>query len=585
MKETLISPVAALISPQDRIYWVYLFSSILIAVALHILEKRSRFSPKDFFRYCFPAKVVFNRSAVLDYIYYPVNRILFGLLYAPAISVIYPAASGLTKAQLHTLLGGISENLSHIQHWELAYTLANVVAIDLALFIAHFLQHRSAFLWQFHKIHHSAEALTPLTVYRMHPVDDLLALGMSSMFAGITNGIFVHLAGHEIAITTVLHINVITFLFYLLGYNLRHSHIWVTYGQAISHIFISPAQHQIHHSFEARHIDKNYGFLFAFWDWVCGSLYIPQNREVLKLGLTRNEHEKYSSVWRLYFLPLRWGMKNRRFTTLTLAALLSFSATYSVGMTLIDPGPDEVFLERLTSAEVHKKLERGYQSVIIPTGGVEQNGPHLPLGKHNFVVNYTAEQVARQVGKTLVAPVISYVPEGSYDPPEGHMRFAGTISLPPAVFEEILEHAARSLKAHGFKLICFLGDSGGNQESQKIIAAKLNKEWGKEGVRVLHVASYYSANGQMEWLMSNKETAETIGTHAGIRDTSEMLFVKPDTVRQEYVKEATPRSGPDVSGDYTKATSETGKKMLELKVNAAVREIKAYLNNEQSYAF
>src|SRR5215510_5493973 len=125
--------------------------------------------------------------------------------------------------------------------------------------------------------------------------------------------------------------------------------------------------------------------------------------------------------------------------------------------------PDTVFLERLTWTEVRDAMAAGKTTIIVPTGGTEQNGPHMAIGKHNVRVAANAETIARRLGNALVAPVMAYVPEGAIDPPTGHMRFPGTISLPDPIFRQVLEYAARSLKQHGFRNIVFLGDSDGNQ--------------------------------------------------------------------------------------------------------------------------
>ena len=113
-----------------------------------------------------------------------------------------------------------------------------------------------------------------------------------------------------------------------------------------------------------------------------------------------------------------------------------------------------------------------------------------------------------------MALVISYVPEGDIDPPTQHMLYAGTISIPERIFEAVLEHAARSLRAHGFTLICLLGDSGGNQKSQHRVAEKLNREWRDSGVRVLHVGDYYGKNGQVDWLKDRGGSDRSIGSDA-----------------------------------------------------------------------
>src|SRR4030095_2201250 len=106
--------------------------------------------------------------------------------------------------------------------------------------------------------------------------------------------------------------------------------------------------------------------------------------------------------------------------------------------------PDTVFMEELTWTEVRDAIKAGKTTIIFPTGGTEQNGPHMVLGKHNFIVKHSAEQIARRLGNALVAPVLAYVPEGNIDPPTGHMQYPGTITLPDEFFIKVAEYAARS---------------------------------------------------------------------------------------------------------------------------------------------
>jgi creatinine amidohydrolase len=133
--------------------------------------------------------------------------------------------------------------------------------------------------------------------------------------------------------------------------------------------------------------------------------------------------------------------------------------------------PDTVFIEKLTWEEVRDAIAAGKTTIIVPTGGTEQNGPHMALGKHNVRIAANAENIARRLGNALVAPVVAYTPEGGIDPPTGHMRFPGTISIPDPVFRQVLEYIARSLKQHGFRDVVFIGDSGPNQAGQIAVAA------------------------------------------------------------------------------------------------------------------
>src|SRR6266498_3142080 len=118
--------------------------------------------------------------------------------------------------------------------------------------------------------------------------------------------------------------------------------------------------------------------------------------------------------------------------------------------------PDTVFLEELTWTELRDLIRSGKTTIILPTGGTEQNGPHMALGKHNVRVKALAEKIARGLGNALVAPVLAYVPEGGIAPPTGHMRFPGTITPPDEVFQKVLESAARSVGLHGFRDVVLL---------------------------------------------------------------------------------------------------------------------------------
>ncbi len=263
---------------------------------------------------------------------------------------------------------------------------------------------------------------------------------------------------------------------------------------------------------------------------------------------------------------------------LALVLLLAFGvAVFALAIPIRTTLPDTVHLEELTWVEVDEAIRQGMRTIIVPTGGVEQNGPHMVLGKHNYIVRHAAERIARDLGDALVAPVVTFVPEGSVDPPSGHMYFAGTISVPDTVFANILEFTARSLRAHGFKTICFLGDSNGNQKMQEQVAMRLNTEWEEDGVRVVHLGDYYAANGQVDWLLTQEETQASIGSHAGIRDTSELLAVFPAGIRRDMIA---PRGGhllrpTGVNGDPTRASAERGEKLLALKIKAALHQIRA----------
>lgn len=243
--------------------------------------------------------------------------------------------------------------------------------------------------------------------------------------------------------------------------------------------------------------------------------------------------------------------------------------------------PNTVFLEELTWPEVRDALQGGKTTIIFPTGGTEQNGPHMALGKHNVIVKYAAERIARQLGNALVAPVLAYVPEGELTP-TGHMRFPGTITLPSAYFMKVTEFAARSFKLHGFKDIVLLGDSGGNQAGLRAVAETLNQEWAHSDVRVHFVADYYTSgyatSGDFaNWLRSQGETPADIGQHAGILDTSQLLAIAPGLIRSDKLAAAGTNETTGVSGNPKRASVAYGRKGLELRISAAVAQIRHLL--------
>jgi creatinine amidohydrolase len=238
--------------------------------------------------------------------------------------------------------------------------------------------------------------------------------------------------------------------------------------------------------------------------------------------------------------------------------------------------PNSVFLEELTWPEVRDAIRAGKTTVIIPTGGTEQNGPHMVLGKHNVRVKFAAGEIAKRLGNALVAPVMAYVPEGEIDPPTGHMRMAGTITLPPEHFAKVVEFAARSLRAHGFIDIALLGDSGPNQPPMKAVSEMLNKEWASTPGRVHHLNLYYEAatTGFRDWLVSQGEKDAAGGNHADIGDTSLMLAVDPAGVRRNKLAPGKTGDGTGVNGNPTRASAEYGKKGLELTIDAALKQLR-----------
>ncbi len=236
-----------------------------------------------------------------------------------------------------------------------------------------------------------------------------------------------------------------------------------------------------------------------------------------------------------------------------------------------------VYLEDLTSPELAHRIAAGATVALVPIGGTEQNGPHMTLGKHNVRVRILAGRIAARLGDAIVAPVIAYVPEGSIRPPAGHMRWSGTISVPDAAFDAILEGAARSLKQHGFRYVFFVGDHGGYQKSEARVAERLQREWRSDpSCRVEALAVYYDVaqDPYADELMRRGYGRAEIGTHAGLADTSLALAVDPSLVRAEVLADPATRY-PGVAGDPRRAGAALGEIGVAQIVRSSVAAIRA----------
>jgi creatinine amidohydrolase/Fe(II)-dependent formamide hydrolase-like protein len=246
------------------------------------------------------------------------------------------------------------------------------------------------------------------------------------------------------------------------------------------------------------------------------------------------------------------------------------------GPTLDEPRPidavDSLWIEDLTWMEVRDAIRAGKTTVIVASGGIEQNGPYLVTGKHNVVLRGAAEAIAQKLGNALVAPILKLVPEGDFDPPSGHMRYPGTIGLSEETFKAVLRDVASSLKVSGFRHIVFLGDSGGNQRGMKAVAEELTARWG--GKPSVHfIAEFYDYPGLMKWLEEQGYPQVDQGIHDDFGITSIMASVDPESVRYQ---QRVPKGLDSINGvklTPIEKTQEVGRAAIEWRANATVAAI------------
>ncbi len=230
-------------------------------------------------------------------------------------------------------------------------------------------------------------------------------------------------------------------------------------------------------------------------------------------------------------------------------------------------GVDTVFLEEMTAGEIAQAVRGGATTAIIPSGGLEQNGPYLATGKHNYVVRQMADGIARELKNTLVTATVKFVPQGNHQPATDQMRYAGTISLRTETYEAVLVDIARSLKAHGVKEVILIGDSGGGQqESMARVAEALENEWSDEGVNVWHFPEFYekdkNAAAFLEQKLNIKQDPIT-DIHTDYRYEAVMAVADPHTIRAEQRIAADDFATRGVDIGTVERMQEHGRKLIE----------------------
>ena len=238
------------------------------------------------------------------------------------------------------------------------------------------------------------------------------------------------------------------------------------------------------------------------------------------------------------------------------------------------PVLETVFIEDMTWIEVRDAMKSGKDTVIVATGGVEQNGPYLVTGKHNVVLRGTTRVIANQLGNALVAPIIGFVPEGDIDPQSLHMHYPGTISVTEENYRALVTDVCSSLKQHGFKHIVLIGDSGGNQEGLQAVADQLNTAWDGGNTKVHYIAEYYDFPAVDEFLVKNGIEQTPEGWHDDFGMTATMMSVDRDSVRTDQRIEAGKASINGVDLEQIKETLKWVRRIINFRARRTVAAIK-----------
>ena len=293
----IIEYLNLLFGPASRLWPGYILAFIFIAFVIYKFER----SEGGFWRYLFPSQFYSSESVATDIKLFLFNGVIRTFDVASRIGV-----RALVTIYVLQSLGGNIDEPSNIH--PLLITLVLFLVGDFWTYLWHRINHTYEPFWVFHAVHHSAEFLVPFTSFRSHPLYGLFSRSLEVVIFGVMDGLLLALFVTSIEIHTLIGINTLSFIYAVTGNNLRHSHIWLGYGPILSRIFISPAMHQIHHSRAPKHYNKNYGGMFAIFDWAFGTLYIPKEKEELEFGIVDaqgNAIQPHNGFREAFFVPFK----------------------------------------------------------------------------------------------------------------------------------------------------------------------------------------------------------------------------------------------------------------------------------------
>jgi sterol desaturase/sphingolipid hydroxylase (fatty acid hydroxylase superfamily) len=296
LQGALLEPAAELLGPHHRVFAPFILTSVVLAlVAWRVAAGTSTAPRPGIWRYLFPRRLFMHRSSRLDVWWLGVRGVCQALILWPLrVSVLGVAVFACGQVR-HVFGSTPFHPPSDRTGLFVAFTLALFLADDSSRYLVHRAMHAFAPLWELHKVHHSAQVLTPLTLYRVHPIESSLNQLRGGLSAGLVTGIFMWTFPGKLRAFEVLGVDALGFLWTALGANLRHSHVWLAFPPWVERWFISPAQHQLHHA-RSSCAPGNYGSALAVWDRIFGSLILSQGRRPPRVGLPRAERNHSGTV-------------------------------------------------------------------------------------------------------------------------------------------------------------------------------------------------------------------------------------------------------------------------------------------------
>jgi sterol desaturase/sphingolipid hydroxylase (fatty acid hydroxylase superfamily) len=291
---------AQVFGPSERNDFLWLAAALVATDFLYRCWNRPK--SESFWSYAALWRIYSHPSAILDYKFLLAEKVVIASVIGPML--VSAMALGNWGSKILAAWLGPGPAWTPSLTVLVVFAAVRLLLFDIGHCISHYIQHKVPFFWEFHKVHHAAEVLTPVTAFRAHPVESIL----DSLFQGPLQALglaaFYYLYGGDHSPMTFVGMNAFIIPYFLIS-SLRHSHVWISFGPKLEHIFSSPAQHQIHHSKAPQHMDTNFSEYFSFLDWIAGTLYVPKGRETLDFGLSEDADPEFKTVWNLYWIPAK----------------------------------------------------------------------------------------------------------------------------------------------------------------------------------------------------------------------------------------------------------------------------------------
>jgi sterol desaturase/sphingolipid hydroxylase (fatty acid hydroxylase superfamily) len=300
---------ALLLSPGSSFSLLSLIVALCIAMALlarRRLVRGRRLRGAVLLRALFPRKLAADRSVRADLGFLAFNVFAFGLLFSWSM-LSYGAVAHWTQDSLTATFGAPRRHVPAPLAGAIL-TVAMFLAYEFGFWADHYLSHRIPFFWEFHRVHHTATTLTPLTNFRVHPIEGIKFANILALSLGLTFAVVQQLLGGDVKAFEFAGRNLLLLGFVLLLIHLQHTHLWIAFTGRLGRLLISPAHHQIHHSADPAHFGCNLGSYLAIFDWLFGTLRIPAAiNERLRFGAPSgsNPHAVNGAIFAPFGLALR----------------------------------------------------------------------------------------------------------------------------------------------------------------------------------------------------------------------------------------------------------------------------------------